>query len=136
MTSDRQNDANRNNALKSTGPRTENGKAVAAKNALRHGLSTVKLDPGLAPQSRLLSDELRRAGVSAPEEASELILHIAQIRRAKTMSWRNHHDNTQVKVEININNNQSNAASHLKSLTALDGYERKARSRLKKVMAD
>jgi hypothetical protein len=39
VTSERRIAANRRNALKSTGPRTEAGKAVAARNAVRHGLS-------------------------------------------------------------------------------------------------
>jgi hypothetical protein len=39
MTSQRQTDANRRNALLSTGPRTENGKERARQNAFRHGLT-------------------------------------------------------------------------------------------------
>ena len=39
MTSYRQIEANRRNALKSTGPRTEAGKEVSRRNALRHGLT-------------------------------------------------------------------------------------------------
>jgi hypothetical protein len=38
MTSDRQIEANRHNALKSTGPRTETGKRSSRCNAMRHGL--------------------------------------------------------------------------------------------------
>ena len=38
MTSYRQIEANRRNALKSTGPRTDAGKRAARCNALRHGL--------------------------------------------------------------------------------------------------
>src|SRR4051794_40033313 len=39
MTSFRQIEANRANALKSTGPRTENGKRASRRNAVRHGLT-------------------------------------------------------------------------------------------------
>jgi hypothetical protein len=39
MTSFRQIEANRRNALKSTGPTTEDGKRRSRQNALRHGLS-------------------------------------------------------------------------------------------------
>lgn len=38
MISDKQLEANRRNALKSTGPKTEEGKSISSKNALTHGL--------------------------------------------------------------------------------------------------
>jgi anti-sigma-K factor RskA len=39
MNSYRQIEANRRNALKSTGPKTEAGKEVSRRNAVRHGLT-------------------------------------------------------------------------------------------------
>ena len=39
MTSYRQIEANRRNALNSTGPRTESGKHQSRRNAVRHGLT-------------------------------------------------------------------------------------------------
>src|ERR1700745_642505 len=39
MTSYRQIEANRRNALRSTGPRTEDGKLQSRRNAVRHGLT-------------------------------------------------------------------------------------------------
>ena len=38
MTSEKKIEANRRNALKSTGPRTKKGKALASRNALTHAL--------------------------------------------------------------------------------------------------
>ena len=38
MATEKQIQANRNNAKKSTGPRTEQGKAASSQNALKHGL--------------------------------------------------------------------------------------------------
>lgn len=68
MTSDKQTQANRRNALKSTGPTTPEGKAAASQNALTHGLlSRAVLLPGedeaaLAELSGRLRDELRPVG--------------------------------------------------------------------------
>ncbi len=47
MSSQRRIDANRRNALKSTGPRTPNGKAHSALNATKHGLAGQTLPPNL-----------------------------------------------------------------------------------------
>lgn len=43
MTTDRQMEANRKNALLSTGPKTEDGKAVVSANAIKHGILTNKV---------------------------------------------------------------------------------------------
>jgi len=47
MTSFRQIEANRSNALKSTGPTTLNGKRQSRRNALRHGLTAETVIEGL-----------------------------------------------------------------------------------------
>lgn len=43
MISDKQLQANRSNALKSTGPRTEAGMSIASKNAIKHGLQATEI---------------------------------------------------------------------------------------------
>jgi hypothetical protein len=68
VTSDKQTQANRRNALKSTGPTTPEGKAAASQNALTHGLlSREVLLPGedgaaLVELGGRLREELRPAG--------------------------------------------------------------------------
>ena len=61
MTSDKQIEANRRNAHKSTGPRTQEGKARVGSNAVKHGLlSQDVLVPGEDREAlRELSEQLR-----------------------------------------------------------------------------
>ena len=74
MTSERQIEANRRNAMQSTGPRTPEGKAVVRTNAVKHGLTamvTVLPDEDLGEfigfERRLLED-------LAPEGELEKVL--------------------------------------------------------------
>ena len=87
-TSQKQIDANRRNALKSTGPRTESGKAAAKRNALKHGiLSEEVVLCGLHTQeSQTDFDALRQRfwDELAPVGPMEEML----VDRIVTISWR------------------------------------------------
>lgn len=61
MASEKQIEANRNNALKSTGPRTDDGKAQSRANAVKHGMSGLS-DIGLIEPGRETEFVERRAG--------------------------------------------------------------------------
>jgi hypothetical protein len=91
MTSYRQIEANRRNALNSTGPRTETGKRQSRRNAVRHGL-TAETVIGLLEDA----EDYRQfeAAVIADYDAQsaverELVLRLASVlwrlRRATTM---------------------------------------------------
>jgi hypothetical protein len=81
--------ANRVNARARTGPRTAAGKARAARNARRHGLTlSVLADPALAGKLEVLAREI--AGEGANSELQEHALRIAEaqfdlvrVRRAR-----------------------------------------------------
>lgn len=79
MTSEAQIAANRRNAEKSTGPRTEDGKAKVARNALRHGLRAEKVmtfDEKSADFETFL-DEQRAAFEPADAIEEQLVERIA-----------------------------------------------------------
>jgi hypothetical protein len=91
MTSYRQIEANRRNALKSTGPRTEAGKKVSRRNAVRHGLTAETVISALEDAEDYKAFE---TAITADYDAQsaverELILRLASIlwrlRRATTM---------------------------------------------------
>src|SRR5690349_14584084 len=78
---------NRENARKSTGPRTEEGKAASSKNAFKHGLySEEVLVPGedLAQYEALLADLRAEHQPATPSEeilVDEMAQHYWHIRR-------------------------------------------------------
>ena len=77
MTSDRKIKANRANARASTGPKTARGRARAARNALRHGLSLpVRSDPALSEEVETLAREI--AGPDANTRIKELARRVAE----------------------------------------------------------
>jgi hypothetical protein len=86
MATQRQIEANRRNALKSTGPRTEAGRARSRLNALKHGLSR-KLPPaqGTDPRVAPLAQAILGEGVTDPlalavaEEVALLSLTLSSI---------------------------------------------------------
>jgi len=91
MTSYRQIEANRRNALKSTGPTTEAGKQASRRNAVRHGLTAETVISALEDAEDYKAFE---AAITADYDAQsaverELVLRLAsllwRLRRATTM---------------------------------------------------
>jgi len=91
MTSSRQIEANRRNALKSSGPKTEAGKQASRRNAVRHGLTAETVIGVLEDTEDYKAFE---AAITADYDAQsaverELVLRLASIlwrlRRATTM---------------------------------------------------
>jgi hypothetical protein len=81
MTSLKQIEANRRNALKSTGPRSEEGKQRASRNAFRHGLTAeTVLNPLEDPEDYKLFEEAIAAEYDAESAVErELILRLASL---------------------------------------------------------
>src|SRR5215208_2050407 len=84
MTSDKKTQANRRNALKSTGPKTPEGKAAVRLNALRHGLLSQEIVlPGEDEEALRELDEYLRAELQPVGELEDLL-----IDRIITAYWR------------------------------------------------
>ncbi len=84
MISDKQLEANRSNALLSTGPRTDAGRKRSSMNALRHGITGQVTT--MTDEDRAAHDKLSQALIQslAPEGAMEVQL----AQRIATDSWR------------------------------------------------
>ena len=80
MTSGHKIKANRTNAQASTGPKTADGRARAARNALRHGLSLpVCSNPALSEEVETLAREIAGSGANAETQELARIVAEAQI---------------------------------------------------------
>jgi len=81
MTSQKQIDANRRNALLSTGPRTEEGKQQSRQNALKHGLTAETVVVGTEDPAAYVAFEEQILTENDPQSAleRELVLRIASL---------------------------------------------------------
>ena len=84
MPSQAQIEANRRNALKSTGPRTTEGKAAISRNALKHGFAALLTPP--APEAgqeitRLAREYCRQLRPDGPRET-------LRVRELAVAAWR------------------------------------------------
>jgi hypothetical protein len=81
MTSLRQIESNRRNALRSTGPKTEAGKQRSSKNAVRHGLTTeTVIEPLEDPEDYKAFEQAVTADYDAETAVErELVLRLASL---------------------------------------------------------
>jgi hypothetical protein len=84
MTSARQLEANRGNALKSTGPRTIQGKQASRRNALRHGLTAETLIEPLEDPESYRAFEAAIVAEYLPQSPVEKEL----VHRLASLFWR------------------------------------------------
>src|ERR1019366_7056688 len=81
MTSLRQTESNRRNALRSTGPKTEAGKQRSSKNAVRHGLTAeTVIEPLEDPEDYKAFEQAVTADYEAETAVErELVLRLASL---------------------------------------------------------
>jgi hypothetical protein len=128
VSSPKQIAANRRNASRSTGPVTAQGKARASRNARRHGLSVpiyrasaVAADIGeFALQ--LVGDSASRTELDLARAAAEAQLELVRIRCEK-----------QLLLEVLMSGVSS---PDIQAIRRLDRYERRAKSRRKRVLSE
>ncbi len=113
MASPRQLLANRLNAAKSRGPKTEQGKARSRMNALRHGLAAVTINRTIGPfdaDAPLLDEMYQR-------------LRQIEVERAKIFN----------QIEDSLALSEPGAFDNpLRQLAALERYAQRAHSKMKK----
>lgn len=143
MGSTRKTAANRANAQAGSGPKTAQGKARVAKNALRHGLSTlIASDPALSKEADALAREI--AGdtedpgiLQLAQAVAEAQIELARVRHARyNLLFRQIEQPQSEDAASQVNatpDDRITAAfgSLATQLVKMDRYERRALSRRK-----
>ena len=132
MTSERKIAANRNNAKRSTGPRSNAGRAVSRRNALRHGLAvSIANKSAFGGDVEDLAKVLSRASglqsvSGVAREAAEAQLDLSRIRKIRACLYE-----TIYFVDAPA---PDRLAELNDKLAKLERYERRAFSRRKRAM--
>jgi hypothetical protein len=132
MTSARKIAANRNNAKKSTGPRSNAGRAVSRRNALRHGLAASIANKSafggdVEDLARVLSSASGLQGVSGvAREAAEAQLDLSRIRKIRAFLYET--------IYFADGAGPDRLAELNDKLAKLERYERRALSRRKRAL--
>jgi hypothetical protein len=124
--------ASRRNGRKSGGPKTPAGKAAAARNSRRHGLSLPLLaDPRVAPDVDALARRITTSVVGSDDDprCHELACRVAEAQldlvRVRT---------ARLPFVAALDDDPASAAKTVPGLLRLDRYERRALSRRKLAM--
>ena len=132
MPSDKQVDANRHNAKKSTGPRSKAGREKSRRNALRFGLATsIRADPVLHEGSEKLAKVLSpldddRGSCENARIAAEAQLDLQRIRRIRAVLFETLYFGKPAASD--------RLAKLTNELAKLERYERRAFSRRKRAL--
>lgn len=124
--------ANRRNAAKSTGPRSEHGKSVSRLNALSHGLNQPTTpDAVLRDMDRLIDEAISNLGLDR-QTAIDLATDVWLLGRVRTTKHRYLKKIEQALASVGSASpaEPSSISDTLTRFAKLDVYERKARSQL------
>ena len=132
MASERKIAANRNNAQKSTGPRSREGREASRRNALRHGLAIdIGGDPAFRDDIEKLAKALSLPSVTSKvteqaREAAQAHLDLLRIRKIRAFLFEKLHfaDKAAPGGMTELNDR----------LAKLERYDRRAFSRRKRAM--
>jgi len=129
MTSDRKIAANRRNAKKSTGPRTETGRRRSRLNALRHGLAVaIGSQPAFSEDIERLARALVGGGPANEfaRQAAEAEIELLRIRKVRASQFNAIAGNPDAPPQA--------YAELAENLAKLERYERRAFSRRKRAL--
>lgn len=119
MATEKQIRANRENAKRSTGPKSLAGRLKSSRNALRHGLSIpAAADPPAGTQASRLVELLAREGASEPQRLAALEMAQAQAQLLRVTAIR--------KALLETLDLQSPPVGQVRRLAALERYECRA----------
>src|SRR5215831_3580628 len=122
MASEKQLRANRENAKRSSGPKTAAGRLKSSRNALRHGLSLpLTADPAASMKARQLAQMLVPKGADDMQVVTAVEVAQAHVQMLRVAA---------VRSELVANTDFASAnLKQVRRIAALDRYERQALTR-------